>query len=279
VKEIIMTKKEKLTEIIKGYGSMVVAFSGGVDSTFLLAFASEVLGDKVLGVTALSSTYAARERQAAVNFCKERKIAHLIIESEELDIPEFSKNPSNRCYYCKHELFGKLSKVAKEREFKVVADGSNADDLNDFRPGMQAAKELNVVSPLREAELTKDEIRQLSKEMRLSTWDKPAAACLASRFPYGTEITKSKLRMVEQCENYLYENGIRTFRVRHHGDIVRVEIGKDELEKVFGKQFREAMVSAFKKIGYAYITLDLEGYRTGSMNEVLSEREKTVNAE
>ncbi len=265
-------KLNKLETIIKDLDSVVVAFSGGVDSTFLLKVAHKVLGDNVIAVTAQSSTYPERELNEAISYAREFDVKHILIESEELDIEGFSKNPTNRCYYCKHELFSKLKGVAKEHNIKYVLDGSNYDDMGDFRPGMHAAKDLGVISPLKEAELTKQDIRDLSKKMNVPTWNKPAFACLSSRFPYGHEITEDKLKMVELAEQYLLDNGFKQLRVRHHGEIARIEVAPEEREKFFSTNILNDIGNKLKKIGFAYVTLDLLGYRTGSMNEVLKNK-------
>lgn len=269
-------KYNKLKEYIKNLGSAVIAFSGGVDSTFLAKVCSDVLKDKALAVTATSSTYPEREFKEALNLAKEIGIRHKVIKSEELDIEGFSKNPINRCYYCKSELFSKLINVAKEEGLKYVLDGTNADDIGDFRPGRKAAKELGVVSPLLECGITKDDIRLLSKELGLPTWNKPAYACLSSRFPYGEEITVKKLSMVEMAENFLMDLGFTGFRVRHHGDIARIELKREQIDRMFDSELRDKVVKKLKEIGFKYIALDLEGYRTGSMNEPYAELVKNV---
>jgi len=261
------SKLDALRNAIKAMGSMAVSFSGGVDSTFLLKVAHDVLGDKVIAVTARSSTYPEREFGEAVDFANQLGVEHIVIVSEELDIEGFSENPFNRCYLCKHELFSKICEIAKERDIKHVADGSNVDDLNDYRPGLKAMVELGIVSPLREAGLTKEEIRILSKEMQLPTWDKPAFACLSSRFPYGQKITKEKLAMVDKAEQYLLDLGFRQIRVRHHGDIARIEVSASERGKFFDNGLMDQVYEAFKRLGFTYVALDLRGYRTGSMNE------------
>lgn len=275
-----MELKEKLTklkEIIRDLESAAVAFSGGVDSTFLLKVAHDVLGDKVIAVTARSSTYPEREFKEAQEYAKRFGVEHVVIVSEELEIEGFAKNPVNRCYYCKHELFTKIRQVAQERGLRHVLDGSNVDDLSDYRPGLHAAQELQVVSPLKAAGLTKEDIRQLSKEMNIPTWNKPAFACLSSRFPYGHEITVEKLKMVELGEQYLLDLGFRQIRVRHHGKIARIEVAKEERARFFDLDLMDQVGNYFRSIGFDYATLDLLGYRTGSMNEVLSEEEKKVN--
>jgi uncharacterized protein len=262
-------KFNALKESIQKMGSLAVAFSGGVDSTFLLKVAHDVLGENVIGVTARSSTFPEREFKEAREFAEKHGIRHIIITSEELEIEGFADNPVDRCYYCKHELFSKILDVAKENNMYYVSDGSNIDDLGDYRPGMKAVKELMVVSPLRESGLTKDDIRKLSKEMGLPTWDKPAFACLSSRFPYGQKITKEKLEMVDKAEQFLLDNGFRQVRVRHHGDVARIEVPSQERDKFFDMEFMDKVNAKFKEIGFPYTALDLKGYRTGSMNETI----------
>ena len=267
-------KLELLKDIIRKKGSAAVAFSGGVDSTFLIRVAKEVLGDKLIAVTATSSTYPERELNEAIKYAKDFGVKHIIISSEELDIEGFASNPKNRCYYCKKELFTKVKEVALENGVEYVFDGSNLDDNGDYRPGMLAAKELLVASPLKEAGLTKKDIRDLSKEYGLATWNKPAFACLSSRFPYGNKITLPKLKMIDQAEQFLLDMGIRQVRVRHHGEIARIEVAPEEREKFFNIEFMDKISFKFKEIGFIYTTLDIAGYRTGSMNEVLKEEEK-----
>lgn len=267
-------KLELLKDIIRKKGSAAVAFSGGVDSTFLIRVAKEVLGDKLIAVTATSSTYPERELNEAIKYAKDFGVKHIIISSEELDIEGFANNPKNRCYYCKKELFTKVKEVALENGVEYVFDGSNLDDNGDYRPGMQAAKELLVVSPLKEAGLTKKDIRDLSKEYGLATWNKPAFACLSSRFPYGNKITLPKLKMIDKAEQFLLDMGIKQVRVRHHGEIARIEVAPEEREKFFNIEFMDKISYKFKEIGFIYTTLDIAGYRTGSMNEVLKEEEK-----
>jgi uncharacterized protein len=269
-------KYENLKNLISDLGSVAIAFSGGVDSTFLAKVCEDVLGDKAIVVTATSSTYPQREFKESKQLATDIGIKQIVIESEETEIEGFSSNPPNRCYYCKHELFSKVKKVADENNIKYILDGSNYDDIGDFRPGMHAAKELGVISPLKQVELTKDDIRVLSKKLGLPTWEKPAFACLSSRFPYGEEITPKKLSMVDKAEEYLRGLGFNQFRVRHHGKIARIEIEVSEMHKFLELDF--GMVSKeLKKIGFIYVTLDLTGYRTGSMNEVLSEEQKKLN--
>ena len=267
-------KFQKLKDSIQGLGSVAIAYSGGVDSTFLLKVAADLLGNKVIAITAKSTTYPEREFKEAVKYIGDIGAKHIVIISEELEIEGFAKNPIDRCYFCKKELFSKVRKVADENNINAVLDGSNADDVSDYRPGMKAANELKVISPLKDAGLTKDNIRELSKRLGLPTWNKPAFACLSSRFPYGNEITVEKLSMVERAEQFLLDLGFRQIRVRHHGDIARVEVNAQERNKFFSTEMMDKVANELKNIGFKYVTLDLLGYRTGSMNEVLSEKEK-----
>lgn len=267
-------KFKNLKDSIQGLGSVAIAYSGGVDSTFLLKVAADVLGNKVIAITAKSTTYPEREFKEAVKYIGDIGAKHIVIISEELEIEGFAKNPIDRCYFCKKELFSKVRKVADDNNINAVLDGSNADDVSDYRPGMKAASELRVISPLKDAGLTKDNIRELSKRLGLPTWNKPAFACLSSRFPYGNEITVEKLSMVERAEQFLLDIGFRQIRVRHHGDIARVEVNAEERNKFFSTEMMDKVANELKNIGFKYVTLDLLGYRTGSMNEVLSEKEK-----
>ena len=264
----LTTKLERLRSILKNTGGCAVAFSGGVDSSVVLSAAHETLKDRCLAVIATSSTYPEREYRRALEWVEQQGIPHVVISSEELDIPEFSCNPTDRCYYCKKELFEKVGEQARIHGLGFVADGSNADDAGDYRPGMTAARELKVLSPLREAGLTKEDVRALAREVyRLPVADKPSMACLASRFPYGAEITQSKLEQVEQIEVFLERQGVRVFRARHHGDILRLELGPEEMNAVMNVDMRRKIILMAKELGFIYVTLDLEGYRTGSMNE------------
>jgi uncharacterized protein len=264
-------KFENLKDILKGMGRVLVAFSGGVDSTFLLKVAQDVLGENVLAVIASSATYPEREQQEALRVAEDLKVRFKIISTKELDDPQFRDNPPERCYFCKKELFSRLQEIAKQEDIPYVCDGSNFEDTFDFRPGSKAAEELDVRSPLKEARLEKNEIRILSKELGLPTWDKPAMACLSSRFPYFTPIDNKSLRQIDQAEEYLRNKGFSQLRVRHHGQMARIEIDPGEFSVIMAKQTREEIVEALKKIGYQYVTLDLAGYRTGSMNEPILE--------
>lgn len=266
----IDNKLNKLKESIEAFGSVAVAYSGGVDSTFLLKIAHDVLGDKAIAITAKSSTYPEREFKEAKELAEKIGAKHIVIVSEELDIKGYSENPTNRCYYCKKELFTKINEIARENNINKVLDGSNLDDVGDYRPGMTAAKELGVVSPLKLAELTKNDIRELSKRFNLPTWNKPSFACLSSRVPYGSKITASKLKMIEKSEQFLLDLGFRQVRVRHHGDIARIEVAAEEREKIFSIELMDKISEKLKSIGFKYVTFDLAGYRTGSMNEVIN---------
>jgi uncharacterized protein len=265
-----MNKKvELLQNLLKSMESILVAYSGGVDSTFLLRIAKDTLGDNVLAVTAVSETYVQREFDQAKRIAKDLEVQHMCITTEELQYPNFTSNPTNRCYYCKKELFTKLKEIARQNHKRYVVDGTNADDIDDYRPGLLAIEELGIRSPLRETGLTKKDIRSLSRRVGLPTWNKPAIACLASRFPYGTTIDAQKLSMVERAEHILHGLGLSQVRVRHHDDIARIEIFPEEIPRFLEEKIRQHVVYLFKEIGYKYITLDLQGYRTGSMNEVI----------
>lgn len=260
-------KFKRLRSILENLGELMVAFSGGVDSTFLVKAAYDILKDKAIAITARSSTYPEREFNEAVNYVETIGIKHIIIESEELDIEGFSLNPRNRCYFCKKELFSRIRKAADENGIKHIADGSNIDDLDDYRPGLLAHDELGILSPLKESGMSKEDIRILSRELKLPTWDKPSFACLASRFPYGQQITKEKLEMIDRAEQYLLDLGFRQVRVRHHGEIARIEIAPAERSKFFNAEMMDKVHVEFAEIGFKYTALDLKGYRTGSMNE------------
>lgn len=262
-------KLTQLKERISSLGSLAIAFSSGVDSTFLLKAAHEALGEHALAITAKSSSFPKRELEESISFCKEENIRQIIFTSRELDVKGFRQNPPNRCYLCKKAFLEKVKEIAASHGITHVAEGSNVDDEGDYRPGMKAVAELGILSPLREVGLTKQEIRSLSKEMGLPTWEKPSFACLSSRFPYGEEITEKKLAMVEQAEQLLLELGFAQFRVRIHGAMARVEVLPEDFPKLIQAGTREKITGRFREIGFVYTAVDLEGYRTGSMNEIL----------
>lgn len=268
-------KEKALVQKLMEAGEIAVAFSGGVDSSYLVYIAHKTLGEKAIAVTALSPTYPDHVKEDAEEIAKLVGIRHILIESNELEIPGFSQNPTNRCYFCKKELFEEVAEAAKPFGISKVADGSNADDTGDFRPGMKAACELGVMSPLMEVGMTKEDIRECSRRADLPTADKPAFACLASRFPYGKEITEEKLKAVDTIETFLRSKDFRVIRVRHHDDVARLELGEDEIDRMLDPALRKEVTNAVKSAGFLYAALDLKGYRTGSMNEGLSAEEMT----
>jgi uncharacterized protein len=253
--------------MLKNMGSCVIAYSGGVDSTFLIKVAYDVLGDNALAVTATSATYPKKELKEAKQYAKTIGIPHIVIQSEELNIKRFTDNPADRCYYCKKELFRKLRAIATDHQFNTVIDGSNADDVFDYRPGEKARAEQGILSPLKDVGLTKHEIRTFSRSLHLPTSEKPSFACLASRFPYGVKITQKRLTQVESAEEFLFSLGIRQCRVRYHDTIARIEVAPKDFNKIL--RYTHRIVTKFKTLGFTYVTLDLAGYRTGSLNEVL----------
>jgi len=261
-------KAEALRARLAGFGSVVVAYSGGVDSAYLAYAASRALGDRAVAITAESPSYPERHRQLARQIARDFGLRHEVIHTRELERPEYRANPANRCYYCKHELYTHLSRLASERG-AIVVDGNNADDRGDYRPGRQAAREFGVRSPLDEVDLTKHEIRALSKIAGLPTWDEPASACLSSRIPYHHEVTDEKLRTIERAEEALRRLGFRVFRVRHHDDVARIELARDEMVRALDEETAATIVRELKSIGYRFVSLDLQGYRTGSLNEGL----------
>jgi uncharacterized protein len=266
---ILASKKRRLREILGGFESALVAFSGGVDSAYLAWEAASVLGDRAILVTADSPSYPDHHRDMAVSLARRFGLSHEFIRTNEMERPEYRANPANRCYYCKQELFGLLSNLARERGLAVVLDGNNADDRGDYRPGRRAARELGVKSPLDEAGLSKEEIRALSHEAGLPTWDEPASACLSSRIPYGSEVTEEKLRAIEGAEGVLRSMGFRHSRVRHHGDVARIELDRGDMARLIEPEAAGRISAELKRLGFRYVSLDLEGYRTGSLNEGL----------
>ncbi len=262
-------KYQTLQKNLQACGRIAVAFSGGVDSTFLLKAAHDALGDGAIAVTARSCSFPKRELREAQAFCKAEGVRQLVIESEEMEIAGFRHNPKNRCYLCKRALFEKMTAAAAELGITVIAEGSNVDDEGDYRPGLIAIRELGVKSPLREAGMTKAEIRALSRELGLPTWDKQSFACLSSRFVYGEEITPEKLGMVDQAEQLLLDLGFRQVRVRIHGTIARIELQPEEMDRFLEENRKHRLAEQFHGLGFTYVTLDLDGYKTGSMNKTL----------
>jgi uncharacterized protein len=250
-------------------GSVLIAYSGGVDSAFLAVTATRLLGARALCVTADSPSYPDRHRDLAIGTARAFHLQHEIIPTGELSRAEYRANPANRCYYCKHELYTHLTRIARDRGIAAVADGSNADDRGDYRPGRQAAREFGVVSPLDEAELTKADIRELARRAGMATWDEPASACLSSRIPYHSEVTPEKLRTIEAAERVLQDLGFRVYRVRHHEAVARLELGPDEIARAFAPEVADAIDRGLRALGYEHVAIDLRGYRRGSLNEAL----------
>ena len=262
-------KAAALDARLAGLGSVLVAYSGGVDSAFLAVTAARVLGSRSLSVTADSASYPERHRDLAIEIARAFNLRHEIIHTDEIGRPDYRANPANRCYYCKHELYTHLSAIARARGFAAIIDGSNADDRGDYRPGRQAAREFGVLSPLDESGLTKADIRSLARRAGMSSWDEPASACLSSRIPYHSEVTDEKLRTIEAAERVLRDLGFRIFRVRHHDAIARLELGRDEIARALDADVSETIDRELRRLGYQHVTIDLRGYRMGSLNEAL----------
>jgi pyridinium-3,5-biscarboxylic acid mononucleotide sulfurtransferase len=263
-------KERELARLLVSYGSAIVAFSGGVDSAYLAYVANRELGDRALAVTGDSASYPTFQRELAAQLTSQFGIRHRIVFTEEFEDPNYTSNPPNRCYYCKSELYARLRDLALESGFEAICDGTNADDVGDYRPGRQAAREMGVRSPLLECGLTKADIRHLAHQAGLPVWNEPASACLSSRVPYGEVVTIGKLSMVDKAEMALKQLGFRQVRVRHHGDIARIEVAEDEMSRALNPEMAQRMSAALKSLGFKYIALDLEGYRTGSLNEGLT---------
>jgi len=264
---LLIAKEARLRQTVADLGSAIVAFSGGTDSAYLAYVATSELGARARCLTADSASYPSRHRRLALRLAREFHFQHEFIETREMDDPQYRANEPDRCYYCKQELFTQLTGLARARGIAAVLDGANADDRGDYRPGRKAARELGVRSPLDEADLTKGEIRELSRRAGLPTWDEPASACLSSRIPYHSEVTPEKLAMIERAEGVLVDKGFRVCRVRHHDDLARVEVGPDEMARALDPAVRDELVRELKAIGYRFVTLDLQGYRMGSLNE------------
>jgi len=266
---MMVQKEEQLFSFISRYRSALIAFSGGVDSAYLAFAAHQVLGERACAVTALSPSVSSLQKDIAIDFAHRYGLNHHLVKTGEMDNPDYTTNPSNRCYFCKTELYDQLEILRERWDVEVIFDGSNADDVSDYRPGHKAAREREVISPLVETNITKEEIRKLSRKRGLPTWDQPAMPCLSSRFPYGVKITEKKLGQVEQAEAFLRNLGLCNFRVRHHENLARIEVDQSEMSRLMDPKLFEQISSRLKSIGYSYVTLDLEGFRSGSLNEEL----------
>jgi uncharacterized protein len=265
----LLRKAAALDARLNALGSVLVAYSGGVDSAFLGITAARVLGDRAICITADSPSYPDRHRDLAIGTARAFHLRHEMVRTSEVERPEYRANPANRCYYCKHELYTQLTAIARARGFAAVVDGSNADDRGDYRPGREAAREFGVLSPLDEVGLTKDEIRELARRAGLSTWDEPASACLSSRIPYHSEVTEEKLKIIDAAERVLRDLGFRVCRVRHHDTIARLELGRDEIARALEPEVAATIDRELRALGYAHVTIDLRGYRLGSLNDAL----------
>ena len=272
----LQEKQQLLLDELRTFARVIIAYSGGVDSAFLLRASLEAVGpENVLAVIGVSPSYPSREYTEAISLAETLGAQYRVIHTEEIQDARYAANPNNRCYYCKHDLFTRIIQLAEEEGYTAVLDGNNADDIGDWRPGQQAARELGVRSPLIEVGMTKADIRELSRVYGLPTWNKPASACLASRIPYGTRITPETLQTVEQAENALRDLGFAQVRVRHHDTVARIEVAPDEIARLIDPQLRETVVQQLRALGYQFITLDLQGYRMGSFNEALSSKERS----
>jgi uncharacterized protein len=274
VKEV-SSKKQALIERLNSLDSLLVAFSGGVDSTFLLAVARQVLGEKAVACTATSVVYPSRESKEAMKFAKEKGVDHVIMATDAMSLPDFTANKPDRCYHCKKHLFGRLQELAAQKGIKHIAHAANLDDLKDYRPGWRAAEEMGILAPLVDARLTKEEIRFLSKEMGLATWSKPTMACLASRIPFGESVTEKKLTMIQEAETFIAGLGFTQYRVRYHGAVARIEVEPGDIQRIVEKTVRDRIVGRLKEIGFLHVALDLEGYVSGSLNRAVIKEDRT----